>query len=81
MIHKFQNIYGITYVINSDLKDYKTEFLKLISEITEDKKLPFSDVYIKMPVFMSQKFMEFVWESGLKYKEVETRHDKFMIKF
>jgi hypothetical protein len=81
MIHKFQNIYGITYVINSNLKDYKTEFLKLISDITEDKKLPFSDIYIKMPLFMSQKFMDIVWESGLKYKEIETRHDVFMIKF
>jgi hypothetical protein len=81
MIHKFQNIYGITYVINSNLKDYKTEFLKLISDITEDKKLPFSDIYIKMPLFMSQKFMDIVWESGLKYKEIETRHDIFMIKF
>jgi len=30
---------------------------------------------------MSQKFMDIVWESGLKYKEIETRHDIFMIKF
>jgi len=81
MIHKFQNIYGITYIVNPDLKDYKTEFLKLLSQIEQDKKLPFSDVYVKMPVFMTQKFMEIIWESEMKYKEVETRHEKFMIKF
>jgi hypothetical protein len=81
MIHKFQNIYGITYVVLPDLKEYKTEFPKLILQILDDKKLPFADVYVKMPVFMSQKFMEFVWEGNLKYKEIETKHDKFMIKF
>jgi hypothetical protein len=81
MIHKFQNIYGTTYVISADLKDYKNQFSDLILKILEDKKLPFNDVYVKMPVFLSQKFMDIVWEGSLKYKEVETRHDKFMVKF
>jgi hypothetical protein len=81
MIHKFQNIHGITYVIPKNLTNIKEEFEKLILNIFENKKLPFTDIYVKMPVFVSQKFIELVWEKNIKIKESEIRHDTIMIKF
>lgn len=81
MIHKFQNIHGISYTIPPQLKDYKEEFLKLIQMIIDDKKAPFSDVYVKMPVFWLNKFLEFMNAEGMKYKELQTRHEIVLIKF
>jgi len=81
MIHKFQNIYGISYVVSQDLKNYNEEFKKLIQDILNDKKFPFSEIYVKMPIHYSQKFMELLWDSELKYKEVGTKKEIFMVKF
>jgi len=81
MIHKFQNIHGTVYVIPSELKNFKEEFKKLISKILEDKKLPFNSVYVKMPVFWWDRFLTEITDSNLKYKEIEIRHQKALIKF
>lgn len=81
MIHKYQNIYGISYVIIGNPKNPIEELKKLILDIEEDKKIPFSTVYVKMPSFMFQRFMDAVRESSLSYKEIENRHDKFLIRF
>lgn len=81
MIHKFQNIHGISYTIPPQLKDYKEEFLKLIQMIIDDKKAPFSDVYVRMPVFWLNKFLEHINSEGIKYKELQTRHQMALIKF
>lgn len=81
MIHKFQNIHGITYIIPSNLTNTKEEFKKVILNVLEDKKFPFAKVQVTMPIFMYQKFMELVWEQNIKVKESEICHDTFMIKF
>jgi hypothetical protein len=47
----------------------------------EDKKFPFTTVYVKIPVFLFQKFMAEVRGADLKYEEMETRKDMFLIKF
>jgi hypothetical protein len=81
MIHRFQNIYGITYVIAGSAKDIKTEMTNLVLSIIEDKKFPFTDVYVKIPTFLFQKFMEELRQSDMKYVEMEQRKDIFLIKF
>ena len=80
MIHKFQNIHGISYTIPPQLNNFKQDFAKLIDEITEDKKAPFSDVYVKMPLFWLDKFLGVLSDKDLKYKELEIRHEKALIK-
>ena len=81
MIHKYQNIYGISYVIFGNLNKTNEDLKKLVEDIIEDKKFPFSTVYVKMPAFIFQKFMEQVREFGLEYKEVESRNGTFLVKF
>lgn len=80
MIHKFQNIHGISYTIPPQLNNFKQDFAKLIDGITEDKKAPFSDVYVKMPLFWLDKFLGVLSDKDLKYKELEIRHEKALIK-
>lgn len=80
MIHKFQNIHGISYNIPPQLNNFKQDFAKLIDGITEDKKAPFSDVYVKMPLFWLDKFLGVLSDKDLKYKELEIRHEKALIK-
>lgn len=81
MIHKFQNIHGICYTVPPDLKEYKKELEQLIKNITEDKKLPFTDVYVKMPVFWFQRFVEALKVVDMDFKEAGSRHGIFLIKF
>lgn len=81
MIHKYQNIYGISYVIVGNLKNINEDLKKLMNDIAEDKKIPFSSVYVRMPAFIFQKFMDHVRETSLTYKEIENRHEMFLIKF
>lgn len=81
MIHKFQNIHGTSYTIPAQLKTFKEDFLKLMHDILEDKKHAFSDVYVRMPVFWLDKFMQVMTEQEMKYKEIEIRHEKVLIKF
>jgi hypothetical protein len=81
MVHKFQNIHGISYVVSSESQKNQSDLQDLVKKIIEDKKFPFTDVYVKLPVFMFQKFMELVRNSDLKHKEMESRKDIFLIKF
>lgn len=81
MIHRFQNIYGITYNISGDLKNFKDELQKLILSVLDDKKSPFTDVYVKIPIFLFQRFMDELRNSNICYKEMESRKEFFLIKF
>lgn len=81
MVHKFQNIHGISYVVSSESQKNQSDLQDLVTKIIEDKKFPFTDVYVKLPIFLFQKFMEFVRETDLKYKEMEHKKDLFLIKF
>jgi hypothetical protein len=55
--------------------------MNLVLSIIEDKKFPFTDVYVKIPNFLFQKFMEQLRESDMKYIEMEQRKDIFLLKF
>jgi hypothetical protein len=81
MVHRFQNIYGISYVVGGNIKDIQSEMQNLVLSVMEDKKFPFTSVYVKIPMFLFQKFMAEVRNSDLKYEEMETRKDMFLIKF
>jgi hypothetical protein len=81
MIHKFQNIHGISYTIYGNIKDIKSEIQDMILQIMEDKKFPFTDVYVKLPTFLFHKFMDELRNTDLKNKEMEARKDFFLIKF
>ena len=81
MVHRFQNIYGISYVVGGNIKDIQSEMQNLVLSVMEDKKFPFTSVYVKIPVFLFQKFMSEVRNADLKYEEMETRKDMFLIKF
>lgn len=81
MVHRFQNIYGISYVVTGTSKDIKSEMQELVLSVMEDKKFPFTTVYVKVPAFLFQKFMQEVRDANLKYLEVETRKEMFLIKF
>jgi hypothetical protein len=81
MVHRFQNIYGISYVVGGNIKDIQSEMQNLVLSVMEDKKFPFTTVYVKIPVFLFQKFMAEVRNADLKYEEMETRKDMFLIKF
>jgi hypothetical protein len=81
MIHRFQNIYGITYVVLGNIKDIKTEMQNLVLSVIEDKKLPFTTVYVKLPLFLFQKFMDEARNVDMKYQEMENRKDMVLLKF
>lgn len=80
-IKKIENTNSAIYLITKDLKNYKEEFQKLILQIIEDKKLPFLNVYVKIPSFMGEKFFSLLWEKNLKVKEMGMHNDYLMIRF
>lgn len=81
MVHRFQNIYGITYTISGNIKDLKNEMQNLVLSIIDDKKAPFAEVYVKLPLFLFQKFMDEIRTVDIKYKEMESKKEFFLIKF
>lgn len=81
MVHRFQNIYGITYTISGNIKDLKNEMQNLVLSIIDDKKAPFTEVYVKLPLFLFQRFMDEIRTVDIKYKEMESKKEFFLIKF
>lgn len=81
MFHKFQNIYGICYTYGGETKDISKILKNLVDDIKKDKEFPFSDVYVRIPIFFIQKFLDQVRLSDLKYKEMESKNNIFLLKF
>lgn len=81
MTHRFQNIHGIIYTVSENSKDMKADIQEIILGVMEDKKLPFKDVYVRLPLFLFSKFMNVAQDSGLAYKEMETRKNFFHVRF
>ena len=44
-----------------------------IAEIQKLKKYPFSNVFIKIPIYVLEKFLNKTKDSGLSYKELELK--------
>jgi hypothetical protein len=53
----------------------------LVLSVIEDKKLPFTTVYVKLPLFLFQKFMDEARNVDMKYQEMENRKDMVLLKF
>lgn len=81
MVHRFQNIYGISYTVSENSKDLKADIQEIILGVMEDKKLPFKDIYVRLPMFLFSKFNDELRNVGLAYKEMEARNNIFLIRF
>ena len=81
MIHKFQGIYGTMFVLQQTDVGLAKELDSLIAKIEEEKKLPFADVYIKVPALVFQKFLDMCDLKNLKYKDIEMKKNIFLVKF
>lgn len=81
MISRFQNIHGVGYSISGRVKDIKQELKNLISGIIEDKKFPFTSVYVTLPLFLFPNFINELKISELKLKELENKKQTIMLKF
>lgn len=81
MIHRFQNIYGIGYVFVGADQDIKNKIQELFLKIKEDKKIPFVDVYVRMPIFLLPRFNEEMRMSDMNYKEMEIKKETVLFKF
>jgi hypothetical protein len=77
-----QGIYGVVILVtNSDIKKSEDELNQVVQKLLELKKQPFTDVYVKMPSLLFQKFLDKLAENNIKYKEAEFKHQQFLIKF
>jgi hypothetical protein len=81
MIHKFQNIHGLIYVLDGSSKDTITEIQNLIEKIKKEKNLPFNTVYVKIPVFWANKFIDKIEQEGLKIKSSFHKKNEIMMEF
>jgi len=54
-----QGIYGVVILVtNSDIKKSEDELNQVVQKLLELKKQPFTDVYVKMPSLLFQKFLD-----------------------
>jgi len=79
MIKVIQNTYGDMFMINSMVPD--TILNNLIEKILKQKKLPFQDVYISLPLVLCQKFLNLSSNKNLNYKGMELKKNTMIIKF
>lgn len=77
-----QGIYGTVISLgNTNFKNSDSELNEVIKKIIELKNQPFTEVYVKLPSLMFQKFLDKLSENSMKYKEAELRHQQFLVKF
>lgn len=81
MVHKFQNIHGLTYVVDGSQKILADEIEKLAAEIKNEKNFPFSSIYVKIPLFVTNKFMDEIEKQGLKVKSSFHKKNEVMVEF
>jgi hypothetical protein len=76
-----QGIYGTVISIGMNMSNSEKELTDVIEKIIELKKQPFTDIYVKIPSLLFQKFLDKLALNGLKYKESEIKKQIFMLKF
>ena len=64
-----------------NMSNSEKELTDIIEKIIELKKQPFTDIYVKIPSLLFQKFLDKLALNGLKYKESEIKKQIFMLKF
>ena len=68
-----QGIYGTVISIGMNMSNSEKELTDIIEKIIELKKQPFTDIYVKIPSLLFQKFLDKLALNGLKYKESEIK--------
>jgi hypothetical protein len=81
MIYKFQGIYGTMFVVPMSSNNLDDLINETILKILEEKKLPYSDVYVKVPSLFFQKFLDVSSQKNLKYKDIEFKKQIFLVKY
>lgn len=78
MINKTENKIGIFLTLTYNSKNEDKMIAEYIAEIQKLKKYPFSNVFIKIPIYVLEKFLNKTKDSGLSYKELELK-DKIAV--
>lgn len=73
MINKTENKIGIFLTLTYNSKNEDKMIAEYIAEIQKLKKYPFSNVFIKIPIYVLEKFLNKTKDSGLSYKELELK--------
>ncbi len=73
MINKTENKIGIFLTLTYNSKNEDKMIAEYIAEIQKLKKYPFSKVFIKIPIYVLEKFLNKTKDSGLSYKELELK--------
>lgn len=81
MIHKYQGIYGTMFVLQQSSSTLAKELDELVAKLEEEKTIPFSSVYVKIPALAFQKFLDVCDSKNLKYKDIEMKKNIFLVKF
>ncbi len=81
MIHKFQGIYGTMLIMPMSSNNLDDLINETILKILEEKKLPYSEVYVKIPSLFFQKFLDMSSQKNLKYKDIEFKKQIFLVKY
>jgi hypothetical protein len=81
MIHKIQNIHGIVYVVSGMNKNFIEEIKKVFEQIIEEKKLPFSSIYLKFPVFASNQISSAMENFDIKPKNIMKKKNVIVLEF
>jgi hypothetical protein len=81
MIKRSKDMYGTVLLMQNPASNIDVELKDLIQKIKEEKKLPFNDVYTKIPHTLFQKFLDTIVSNNLKYKDIEFKDKIFLIKF
>lgn len=81
MIYKIQNIHGIVYVVSGMNKNFIEEINNVLKQIVEEKKFPFSSIYLKFPVFASNHISSAMENFDIKPKNIMKKKNVIVLEF
>lgn len=81
MIHKIQNIHGTVYIVDGMNKNFAEEMTNVFEKIIEEKKFPFSSIYLKFPVFVSNHISLVMDNFDIKPKNVMKKKNEIVMEF
>lgn len=81
MINKTENKIGIFLTLTYNSKNEDKMIAEYISEIKKLKKYPFSNVFIKIPIYVLEKFLNKTKDFDLSYKELQLKDKIALIQY
>jgi hypothetical protein len=73
MINKTENKIGTFLTLTYNSKNEDKMIAEYIAEIQKLKKYPFSNVFIKIPIYVLEKFLNKTKDCDLMYKELQLK--------